>query len=116
VSYINQESIIKNAGKNELGVRFNAQQKALNNKLDINLGLVSTITNRKFNAGWIHPRMASTSPALSIYKPDGSYNDFSFGLGRQNPVQGVDQTLSRGKDYLTQMYATVDYELIKILK
>jgi iron complex outermembrane receptor protein len=116
VSYINQESIIRNAGKNELGVRFNAQQKTLNNKLDINLGLVSTITNRKFNAGWISNRMASTSPALSIYKPDGSYNDFSFGLGRQNAVQGVDKTLSRGKDYLTQMYATADYELIKNFK
>ncbi|HZG23325.1 MAG TPA: SusC/RagA family TonB-linked outer membrane protein, partial [Chitinophagaceae bacterium] len=116
VNYINQEGIIKNSGKNELGLRFNAQQKALKNKLDLNLGLVSTITNRRFVAGWTPQRMASTSPALSIYNPDGSYNAFSFGLGRQNAVQGVDVTLSRGKEYLTQMYATADYELVKHLK
>lgn len=115
-SYLNQEGIITNSGKQQIGLRFSAQQKALNDRLAITLGITSTQTNRKFVAGFTPERMNFTSPALSVFKEDGSYNDFSFGLGAQNAVQAVDKTISNGTEYLAQIYGTMDYELFKNFK
>ncbi len=115
-SYLNQEGLILNSGKQQIGLRFNAQQKALNDRLEINLGIVSTQTNRKFVAGFTPERMNSTSPALAVYNDDGSYNTFSFGLGEQNAVQATEKTVSKATEYLTQIFGTIDYELIKNFK
>jgi TonB-dependent starch-binding outer membrane protein SusC len=116
VSYLNQEGIVLNTGKEQVGVRFNAQQKAFNNKLALTLGVTNTVTDRQFMAGWTTQRFRSISPALSVFKPDGSYNDFSFGLGSQNPVQGVNKTTNNAKEYLTQLYASADFEIFKNFK
>ncbi len=38
VNYIDQQGIVINSGRNQLGLRFTAQQKALNDKLTIQVG------------------------------------------------------------------------------
>ncbi|MEP7319435.1 MAG: carboxypeptidase-like regulatory domain-containing protein, partial [Panacibacter sp.] len=116
VSYLNQEGLILNSGKNQIAMRFNGQQKSLNDKLELNMGVVASQTNRKFVAGFTDERLSSTSPALAVYNEDGSYNTFSFGVGEQNAVKALDQTISSAKEYLIQLYGTVDYEIIKHFK
>lgn len=116
VSYLNQEGIILNSGKDQVALRFNGQQKALNDRLELNLGVVASQTNRQYVAGFTGGRLLTSSPALSVYNNDGSYNSFSFGLGEQNPVKALNLTVNNGKEYLMQLYGTVDYELVKHLK
>lgn len=116
VSYLNQEGLILNSGKDQIAIRFNGQQKSLNDKLELNLGVVASQTNRKFVAGFTNERLSSTSPGLAVYNDDGSYNSFSFSLGEQNPVKALDLTTNTAKEYLIQMFGTIDYEIIKHLK
>jgi iron complex outermembrane receptor protein len=42
VSYLNQQGIVLNTGKEAYGLRFNASQRAINDKLEIQVGIVST--------------------------------------------------------------------------
>src|SRR5260221_3639585 len=48
VDYQNQQGIIINNGKEQLGVRFEAEQKAINDKLDVKVGIQNVSTTRKF--------------------------------------------------------------------
>src|SRR5665647_301568 len=42
VTYLNQQGIVINTGKEQVGMRFNAEQKALNDQLTIQVGIVNT--------------------------------------------------------------------------
>jgi TonB-linked SusC/RagA family outer membrane protein len=115
VSYLNQEGIIINSGKEEVGLRFNAQQKALDNKLDIQLGVVHTQTNRKLTDYGVFNFVFSTPPSYPVYNPDGSYHEFSD-FEQANPVEHFNLEVQTGKEYLTILYSTVNYEFLKGLK
>jgi iron complex outermembrane receptor protein len=115
LSYINQQGIVINSGKEELGLRFNAEQKALNDKLDIQAGLFSTQTNRKYTDYGNFTYVFSTPPTYPVYNSDGSYfayNDFE----QANPVEHLMEELNTGKEYFTQLYGTINYELVTGLK
>lgn len=114
-SYINQQGIVVNSGKEEAGLRFNGEQKALNGKLDIQIGLVSTQTNRKYTDYGNFTYIFSSPPTYPVYNSDGSYfayNDFE----QANPVEHLMEELNTGKEYFTQMYGTVNYEIANGLK
>ncbi len=115
LSYINQQGIIINSGKEEIGLRFNAEQKALNDKLDIQAGIVSTQANRKYTDYSNFTYVFSTPPTYPVRNPDGSYYAF-IDFEQANPVMHLMQELNEGKEYLTQLYGTVDYHLIDGLK
>ncbi|MHB1922271.1 MAG: SusC/RagA family TonB-linked outer membrane protein [Chitinophagaceae bacterium] len=109
-SYLDQQGIVINSGKEEYGVRFNAEQRAINDKLDIIVGIVNTQTNRKYTDYSNFNYVFSTPPTYPVYNPDGSffaYNDFE----QANPVEHLTQELNTGKEYLTLTNATVNYEL-----
>jgi TonB-linked SusC/RagA family outer membrane protein len=109
-NYINQQGIVINSGKNEIGLRFNAQQKALNDKLTLNYGLLSTRTNRKYVDYSIFTYVFSTPPTYPVYNPDGSYFGF-FDFEQQNPVAQQMLQLNRGSENLNIYSAGADYEL-----
>ena len=114
-SYLNQQGIIINSGKEEYGLRFNAQQRALSDKLELQVGLISTITNRKrLNYGNLS-KVFNTPPVYPVYNPDGSYFTFSD-FEVFNAVEHINQELNTGKEYLTIIFGTVNYELIHGLK
>ena len=48
VNYLNQEGIVINSGKEQVGLRFNAEQKAMKGKLDINVSLFADQVDRKY--------------------------------------------------------------------
>ena len=115
VNYTNQDGIIINTGKEQLGLRFNAQQKALNDKLNIQVSLSSNQNNRKYVDYNIFDYVNTTPPTYPVYNPDGSYFPY-YDFDQQNPVSQQMLETNTGKEYLTQLYGRVDYEIIRGLK
>ncbi len=115
VSYLDQQGIIINSGKQEVGLRFNAQQKALNNKLDIQYGIVNTVTNRKLADYNLFLFMINTPPTYPVHNSDGSYFGY-YDFNLQNPVAQQEMQINTVKEKFSQLYGTVNYEIIKDLK
>lgn len=115
VSYLNQEGIVINSGRESYGLRFNAQQKAINDKLDIQIGLVSTTTVRKLTNYGNISKAFNTPPVYPVYNADGSYHGFTD-FEVFNPVEHMNLEYNRGNEYLTLLNATANYEFIKGLK
>ncbi|HTN07728.1 TonB-dependent receptor [Agriterribacter sp.] len=111
VSYLNQEGIVINTGKEQIGLRFNAQQKALNDKLDIQVGIVNTNTNRDlvsrniFNWAYVIPPYIRIKTNEGIDNPVYQYN-------YQSPVLIQNMVTNKAKEHLTQTYGTVNYKII----
>jgi len=111
-SYLNQQGIVINTGKEQTGLRFNAQQKALNDKLDIQVGIVNTNTTRRlvnrniFNYAYVMP------PYLPIKLADGTDNPI-YQYNYQNPVLLQNMVINQLKEQLMQEYGTVNYQLFK---
>ncbi|HTI92208.1 MAG TPA: TonB-dependent receptor [Puia sp.] len=115
VNYMNQEGIVINSGKEQYSLRFNAQQKALDDKLDIQVALFSSQVNRKYVDYNIFDYVNTTPPTYPVYNPDGTYFGY-YDYDQQNPVaqQMLEQNTS--KERLTQYFGRVDYSLFKGLK
>lgn len=115
VNYINQQGIIINSGKNELGLMFNGEQKALNNKLDIQVGIITNHTNRKYTDYTNFMFALTDPPTYPVYNSDGSYFAFSdFDVA--NPVEHLMEELNTGDEYYTQINGIVNYEITNGLK
>ncbi len=79
-SYLNQKGIVINTGKEMYGLNFNAQQKALNNKLTINLGINSNRVNRKYADPTIFYYVLQMPPVAPLYDSSGGYYGFFNGF------------------------------------
>ncbi len=115
LNYSNQQGIVINSGKEQIGLRFNAQQKALNDKLVIQVSLSSTENNRKYTDYNIFDYVNTTPPTYPVYNPDGTYYGY-YDFDQQNPVAQQMLETNTGKETLTLMYAKVDYEIVPGLK
>lgn len=74
LNFINREGIIKNTGFERLTGRINLDQKALDNRLNIQYNLAITNTNSKLNDGEIMARAVTFLPTLPIVDPTGANN------------------------------------------
>lgn len=115
VSYLNQDGLVINSGKEMMGIRFNAEQKALNNKLTINVSLLANQVNRKYVDYNIFEFVNVTPPTYPVYNDDGTYYHYT-GYHMQNPVERQMLQTNTGKESLIQMSGRVDYELVRGLK
>ena len=115
VNYLDQPGIVINSGKEQVGLRFNAQQKALNDKLDISISLFANQNERKYTDYNIFEFINVTPPVYPVYNADGSYYHYSD-YHQQNPVERQMIQTNNGTESLTQMFARVDYQIIKNLR
>lgn len=115
INYMNQQGIIINSGKEQLGLRFNAQQKALDDKLDIQVSVLSNQNTRKYVDYSVFAFINTTPPTYPVYNADGTYYGY-YDFEQQNPVAQQMLQTNQGKEYLTQVMGRADYELIKGLK
>ncbi len=114
-NYLEQQGVVINSGRNQLGLRFTAQQKALNDKLTLQVGVINSTTNRKLTDYNIFYEAYSSPSVYPVKNPDGSYFAYTdFAL--QNPVQQQAEETDKSIETLTIMNATVDYELVHGLK
>src|SRR5699024_6250874 len=77
LNYLDQEGIVINTGKEQLGVNFNGEKKAFNDKLSLKLGVLNTDTKREYVDGGIFPAAYNSLPVYPTYNDDGSYYSFS---------------------------------------
>ena len=115
-NYLKQDNIIINSDKEQMGIRFNAEQKALNDKLNLQLGISNTITNRKYvNINSLS--VNQLSPGIPVYDSLGNYNSFQVGQGNlRNIVQIQNTVLNTGKQNFTQYFGSAKYEILPGLK
>lgn len=111
VNYLNQEGIVINTGKEQVGLRFNAQQKALNDKLDIQVGVVNTSTNRDLVNRNIFNWANVIPPYIRLKAEDGSDNPV-FQYNYQSPVLYQNMITNKTREQLSLLYGTVNYKII----
>ena len=115
VNYQNQQGIVITSDKQQIGLRFAAEQKALNDKLDIKVGIQNVSTERTFIDYANFSYMYNAPATYPIKNADGSYNEFSdFNL--ENPVEHINQQILGAKENLTLMNGSIDYAITNDLK
>jgi TonB-linked SusC/RagA family outer membrane protein len=117
VNYELQEGTVLNNQKKQLGLRFNAEQKALNDKLDVTFNFSNTTVYRDqlTDGNPVANYVFNAPPTYPIYNPDGSYNTFvDFNLA--NPLEHLLETYNKGTTYQTLANATANYNLLPSLK
>jgi TonB-dependent starch-binding outer membrane protein SusC len=115
VNYTDNEGIVLNSGKTQVGLRFNAQQKALNDRLDIQVGIVNSQTQRKYTDYGVFDYIFSTPPTYPVYTSPGKYYAF-VDFEEANPVEHLNEEINKGAEHFTQMYGTVNFEFFKGFK
>ena len=114
-SYQDQDGIVLGTNKQQVGLRFAAEQKALDDKLDIKVGIQNVTTNRSFADYSNFSYMYNAPPTYPIKNADGTYNEFSD-FNQENPVEHINEEYLRAKENLTLMNGSVDFSLTKDLK
>ncbi|AMR31553.1 hypothetical protein A0256_08995 [Mucilaginibacter sp. PAMC 26640] len=117
VNYSLQDGTIINNGRKQLGFRFNADQKALNDKLVLSLNLSNTTIyrDRLTDGAPLNRYIFNAPPTYPIRNADGSYNTFTdFDLA--NPLLHLLETTSTATTYQTLGNFSVNYNLLPSLK
>lgn len=115
VDYQNQQGIIQNSGKEELGLRFNTGLKAFANRLDAKAGIQYVNTTSKFTDYNIFGLVPNAPPTYPIRNPDGSYYAFSD-FNEANPVEILNEESLGDKEHLTLINGSADYSIMHGLK
>ena len=115
LNYQNQEGVVVNSGKKQLGIRFSAQQKALNDKLDIQFGVSNVNTTRKLTDYRSIGYVFNAPPTYPVKNADGSYYTFT-GFNQANPVEHLNQIANTNNEYLTLINASINYTVLPGLK
>jgi iron complex outermembrane receptor protein len=114
-NYQNQQGIILNNGKEQLGLRFSGELKAIGDKLDIKAGVQNVNTTRKYTDYSIFSYMYNSPPTYPVKNPDGSYFAYTdFNLA--NPIEHLNQEVLGAKDNLTLVSGSADYSITHDLK
>ena len=114
VNYLKQDGIVINTGKEQVGLRFNAQQKALDDRLVVSVGIVNSEITRNLIDGTIFYNAYATPPWIPELK-NGVDNPF-FDYFYQNPALLQKLQTRNAKEHLVQTYGTVDYSVLKNVK
>ncbi|MBS1606099.1 MAG: SusC/RagA family TonB-linked outer membrane protein [Bacteroidetes bacterium] len=115
VNYMKQDGIVINNNKEQYSLRFNAEQKAIDDKLDIQIALFSSQVNRQYVDYNIFDYVNTTPPVYPVHNPDGTYFGY-YDYDQQNPVaqQMLEQNTNRER--LTQYFSRLDYTILPHLK
>lgn len=116
VNYLKQQGIIINSGKEMYGLNFNAQQKALDDKLTINVGINTNRINRKYVDPQIFYYVLQMPPTAPVYDATGGYYGFFNSFDINNPVAKQNMQVNKGTEQTNLLNGSIDYELIEGLK
>ena len=137
LTYFNKEGVLLNSGKENVNARLSINQKAINNKLDIQLNVIYNMAKRRFidygsetnnstisgvGQESLNPFLFaySMNPTNPIYDPSptnlyGGYfqpNQYAS----QNPVAFLEQIYNRGRENNFNGSARLEYSLTNDLK
>jgi TonB-dependent starch-binding outer membrane protein SusC len=113
-NYQDQQGIVINTGRQQLGFRINAEQKALNNRLDIQLNTLNTETkHQNIDANIFY--WAYNIPPTVPEKINGVDNPI-YNYNYVNPVWVQNNELRQSTDNLKLENLIVNFDLFKGLK
>ncbi len=119
LDYQNNNGIVINTSRQQLGLRFNAEQKALDGKLVIGLSILNTETKHKNIDANIFYWAYNISPTVPEYTKDANGKTIDnpiYNYNYVNPVWVQNNELKENTDNLRQENLSVNYDLIKGLK
>lgn len=114
--YLDQPGIIKNSGFNRINARLNLVQKALDDRLEIQLLLSHQTNNKKFVDYGALRSAVRFNPTQPIYNADGTFNQPQGQFEVENPLARLMQLTNEGKERQTLLNAKASYEIVKGLK
>ena len=115
LTYADQQGIVINTARKQFGLRINAEQKALNNKLVIQYNILSSETQRKNIDANIFYWAYNIPPTVPEKLANGTDNPI-YNYNYVNPVWMENNEVRRSTDYLHQINVVANYELLKGLK
>jgi iron complex outermembrane receptor protein len=117
VNYLDQQGVVIDNGKEGYGINLRVEDKAFNDKLDIQAAVNTSQYNRKLidytNLAYVLSNLPTT-PVYNSANANG-YNQF-VDFDKANPVEHLNEETNTDKEYLTILKASIDYTLIKGLK
>lgn len=111
--YRNLQGIALENGRKEYGGRINANQRGLNNRLNIQLNLATNINNANLLGGGGWESEAYKNPTLSNFNPDGTYR---FDLTSTNEYARLQQETSKRKQQTSSGDIKADIDIISGLR
>lgn len=113
-SYTNDQGVVINTGRKIVGINFNAEKRALNDKLDIKLNVINSQTNRKLVDNNIFTYATNAPPTYPVFNSDGTYfawTDFD----QMNPVARQMMEKNINTENFRLIAPTIDYNIISDL-
>lgn len=114
VNYTDQQGIVINTGRQQLGLRLSMEQKALDNKLDIQLNILNSETKHENINANIFYWAYNISPTVPLMK-NGVDNPI-YNYNYVNPVWVQNNELWQNTDNLRQESIVANYDLFKGVK
>ncbi|CCH56946.1 TonB-dependent receptor plug [Fibrisoma limi BUZ 3] len=112
LDYINQQGIVKNTGFDRLIGRVNLDQKALDNRLNVQYNLQYTQTNQNFADNGIVRRAAQFLPTLPVRDAQGQYSEVGGAFDLFNPVAMLENATNNGVRNTAIVGANLRYEIL----
>jgi len=109
-SYIDQQGIVINSGRKETNFNFNAEKKALHDKLDIKLNVVNSKTTRKYADYAIFTYATNSPPTYPVYNADGTYFGYTD-FDQMNPVARQMMQKNIGIENYKLISSNIDYNV-----
>ncbi|SKB47605.1 SusC/RagA family TonB-linked outer membrane protein [Daejeonella lutea] len=110
LNFRNLEGISKENSRKEYALRLNMNQKGLQDKLNVQLNLVTNFNNANLLGGGGWESEATKNPTLSNFKPDGTYR---FDLTSTNEYARLFQETNYRKQQTSSADVKADLEILK---
>ncbi len=111
LNYINQQGTVKQTGLNRLTGRINLDQKAFDNRLNIQYNLSYSETNRQYDNG-VLARATTFLPTLPVRNADGTYYEVGGSFDLFNPVAMQNGVTNTGVQKYLQGGVNLRYEIL----
>jgi TonB-dependent starch-binding outer membrane protein SusC len=118
LNYRNAEGIMINTGYTQINGRINVTQKALNDKLTIDLNLGATEKQAKYGFSDAFKYATIYNPTAPVKSTDPKYTEFDgyfnqFLYDYYNPIQIAEEDKNDGQDKLMNASLKASYEVVK---
>ncbi|QIP17530.1 TonB-dependent receptor [Spirosoma aureum] len=121
LNYINQQGIVKRSGFDRITGRINLDQKAFDNRLNVQYNLSYAETNKDFpdnsntgapSVGGFLNRATTFLPTLPVRNADGSYYEVGGSFDLFNPVAALENSVNTAVQRYLQGGITLRYEIL----
>lgn len=114
--YLDQPGVVKYSGFNRTNARLNITQKALNDRLEIQILASQQIANKKYSDYQAFNSAMRLNPTYPVYNADGSYFQVQGLFETDNPLARLAQITNEGREKQTLLNAKASLEVVKGVK